>query len=255
MEKGNGPSSASLAVLISGGLDSAILLGETLHQGHAVYPLYVRHGLHWENVELRYLRRFLKAIHTPALQPLHVLKLPVDDLYGAHWSMTGHAVPDADAPDAAVFLPGRNVLLLAKAMLWCHLHGVPAVALGSLQTNPFPDATPEFFTAYGKLVNQAVGSHVRVERPFADLTKTEVMRRGRGLPLQLTFSCIRPAAGKHCGACNKCAERRKAFAAAGMADPAEYDRQGSKTRRGAPSPGDQTASPAGQAGRGRRAGR
>jgi len=48
----------------------------------------------------------------------------------------------ADTPDDAVFLPGRNVLLLSKAMLWCHLHGVEEVALAPLESNPFPDATP-----------------------------------------------------------------------------------------------------------------
>jgi 7-cyano-7-deazaguanine synthase len=38
----------------------------------------------------------------------------------------------------------------------------------------------------------------------------------------LTFSCMRPVDGKHCGTCNKCAERRRAFASAGLSDPTEY---------------------------------
>src|SRR5580704_8704902 len=78
-----------LAVLVSGGLDSAILLAETLHHHQAVFPLYIRTGLHWEGVELQHLRRFLEAVHDPALQPLHVLDLPVADLYDNHWSITG----------------------------------------------------------------------------------------------------------------------------------------------------------------------
>jgi 7-cyano-7-deazaguanine synthase len=211
-----------LAVLISGGLDSAILLGESLRQHPAVHPLYVRTGLYWEEVELQHLRRFLDAVRGPALQPLQTLSLPVADLYDAHWSITGRAVPDAETPDEAVFLPGRNALLLLKAMLWCHLHQVPAVALAVLESNPFPDATPAFFTAYQDVVNQAVGGAVQVCRPYAGLHKTEVMRRGRGLPLELTFSCIRPVAGRHCGRCNKCAERRRAFADAGLPDRTPY---------------------------------
>jgi 7-cyano-7-deazaguanine synthase len=152
--------------------------------------------------------------------------LPVADLYGKHWSLTGQGVPDAETPDAAVFLPGRNVLLLSKAILWCHLHAVGAVALAPLGSNPFPDATPEFFTAYEDVLSRAVGGAVRVLRPYATLHKTEVMHRGRGLPLELTFSCIRPAAKRHCGRCNKCAERRRAFAEAGLADPTSYDEAG-----------------------------
>jgi 7-cyano-7-deazaguanine synthase len=215
---------SALAVLVSGGLDSAILLGEALRDRAAVHPLYVRNGLYWEPAELLHLRRFLAAVASPALRPLTVLGMPVADLYGDHWSVTGRGVPGADSPDAAVFLPGRNVLLLSKALLWCHLHGVPAVALAPLESNPFPDATPAFFAAFEAVVNQAVGGAVRVLRPYLGLAKTEVMRRGRDLPLGLTFSCIRPAGERHCGACNKCAERRRAFADAGLTDPTEYQR-------------------------------
>ena len=101
----------------------------------------------------------------------------------------------------------------------------PAVALAPLESNPFPDATPAFFTAYQEVVNQAVGGSVRVLRPYLGLHKTDVMRRGRGLPLGLTFSCIRPVEGRHCGRCNKCAERRRAFADAAVPDPTEYHRE------------------------------
>ena len=220
------PADDSLAVLVSGGLDSAILVGESLRTHAAVYPLYVRCGLSWEPVELRHLRSYLDAIRGPALRPLTVLEMPVADLYAGHWSLTGRGVPDADSPDEAVFLPGRNVLLLAKAMLWCELRGVPAVALAPLEGNPFPDATPAFFEAYQDVVNRGIGGAVHVLRPYAGLKKGDLMRRGRGLPLEFTFSCIRPVGGRHCGRCNKCAERRRAFADAGLADPTDYQ-QGS----------------------------
>jgi 7-cyano-7-deazaguanine synthase len=49
-----------------------------------------------------------------------------------------------------------------------------------------------------------------------------VVRRGAHLPLELTWSCLRPAGGKHCGRCNKCRERQTAFAAAGVADRTGY---------------------------------
>ena len=211
-----------LAVLISGGLDSAILLGDALRRLGTVQPLFVRCGLAWEAVELSYLQRYLKALRCPALQPLVILEQPVADMYGTHWSITGNSVPGADSPDEAVFLPGRNVLLLAKALLWCHLHGVPALALGSLQTNPFPDATPAFFHGFQELVNQAMQGQVEVRLPFGGMKKAAVMRIGDGLPLAHSFSCIAPIDGLHCGRCNKCAERRQAFADARMADPTVY---------------------------------
>lgn len=213
-----------LAILVSGGLDSAILVGEAVRQSPAVHPLYVRFGLAWEEVELEHLQRFLRALEAPALRALTVLEMPVRDLYGGHWSVTGRGVPGAETPDEAVFLPGRNVLLLSKAILWCHLQGVPTVAMAPLGSNPFPDATPEFFRALERVVNQSVEGTVRVVCPYGNLHKVEVMRRGAAMPLEHTFSCIRPVNGQHCGVCNKCAERQKGFAEANLADPTPYDR-------------------------------
>src|SRR5438552_2237288 len=96
----------TVAVLVSGGLGSAILLVEMLTQHKAVFPLYVRCGLHWEDVEARYLQRFLASLQCPVLQPLHVLEMPIAELYGDHWSLRGQDVPDATSPDEAVYLPG-----------------------------------------------------------------------------------------------------------------------------------------------------
>lgn len=226
-----------LAVLVSGGVDSAVLLGRTAHVHPAVHPLYIRTGLAWEDVELAFLNRFLAASTTPALQPLVILDQPVRDLYGQHWSVTGSA-PGATAPDEEFYLPGRNVLLLTKALLWCRLHDVNGVALAVLGANPFPDATPEFFRDFAKVVSGAVGGNISIETPYAALTKAEVIRLGRELPLQHTLSCASPTAARHCGVCGKCAERGRAFIAAGMPDPTEYvsrawegTRQSSATHR------------------------
>ncbi len=212
----------SLAVLISGGLDSAILLGDALRRQSTIYPIYIRCGLHWETVELAWLRRYLDAVRCSGLKQLTILDQPVADLYGPHWSVTGQNIPDADSPDEAVFLPGRNVLLLTKALLWCHLHNVPALALGSLGTNSFADASPSFFKAVTDLVNESIGGSVALRVPFGALTKREVMKLGAGLPLEYAFSCINPKGELHCGACNKCAERRRAFQEAKMIDPTSY---------------------------------
>jgi 7-cyano-7-deazaguanine synthase len=215
-------SGTPLAVLVSGGLDSAILLGTAVRDHSAVYPLYIRSGLSWESAERECLDRFLARVPDPKPRPTVSLSIPVDDLYGEHWSLSGKCVPGAETPDEAVYLPGRNVLFLSKALLWCHLHDVPTLALGTLHRNPFPDATPEFFASFTAAVNVAVGGKVRVEIPFAGLTKAEVIRRGRDLPLGHTLSCLSPIDGRHCGRCNKCAERRAAFKEAEVADPTDY---------------------------------
>lgn len=200
-----------VCVLVSGGLDSCVLLAE-LARRYEVYPLYVRHGLRWENAELAHLRRFLRALPGSRV-PLHqltVLQLPARPLYGAHWSLGEKPVPGSRTRDQAVYLPGRNLLLLALASVFCGQRGIPTIAIGSLAGNPFTDATPRFFRRFARL------AAVRVIAPYRHLTKTEVIRRGRGLPLHLTFSCLNPQRGRPCRRCNKCAERRRAFRAAGL---------------------------------------
>jgi 7-cyano-7-deazaguanine synthase len=107
-------------------------------------------------------------------------------------------------------------------MSWAFSPGVPKLATAPLGSNPFPDATAEFFDSFAAVVGRAVGGRVRVLRPYAQLHKLDVLRRGRGLPLGETFSCLRPIGGLHCGRCNKCAERKLGFAQAGMDDPTRH---------------------------------
>jgi 7-cyano-7-deazaguanine synthase len=214
--------SGPVAVLVSGGPDSAILVGELAAVSPQVTPIYVRLGLVWEDDEEQALRRFLTALAAPALGPLQVFDMPIGPVYGRHWSTTGHKVPDADSPDAAVFLPGRNLLLLAQAAVWCHVNNVPTIALGLLKGNPFPDSNEAFFASYETAINRALNADLQIVRPYQQLSKIEVLQRGRDMPLGETWSCIRPVAGLHCGQCNKCAERRRAFAKAGLQDTTRH---------------------------------
>jgi 7-cyano-7-deazaguanine synthase len=212
----------AVAVLASGGLDSAVLVADLASQGREVTPIYVRFGLAWEGVERSHLERFLASLPSRDVKPLIVLDMPVADLYGAHWSVTGRDVPDEDSPDSAVYLPGRNLLLLVKASVWCALNGVPTIALGTLAANPFPDADDQFFATFSVLAARALDRPLEVLTPFAGRAKHEVLELGRSFALDLTFSCIAPRGERHCGHCNKCAERRLAFDGRGVVDATEY---------------------------------
>jgi 7-cyano-7-deazaguanine synthase len=209
--------------LVSGGLDSCVMLAALARQYREVHPVFIRQGLTWETAELRSLRQYLRVARI-CHQPLTILHLPADDLYGAHWSTTGRRVPRATTPDEAVYLPGRNLLLLSKAVVFCALHQIDTIAVGSLGHNPFPDATPKFFRDFAGAAGEALDFRVRIIAPFRALTKEQVVRRGHrlGLPLHLSFSCISPRRGLHCGRCNKCAERRRAFRVAHFADGTKY---------------------------------
>lgn len=214
-----------IAVLVSGGMDSSILTVDLADQGYQIFPVYIRHGLFWEDVEMEYLQRFLKAVKHPNIMSLKVLALPTSDLYDAHWSVSGEDVPDEKTDDDAVYLPGRNLLLLAKAGVWCSLNDIGTIALAPLKCNPFSDNTDVFYDSMINAIELAVEWPLSVIRPYSHLSKDEVIIIGKSLPLELTFSCIKPVAGLHCGHCNKCAERIFAYQRLGINDETRYHKQ------------------------------
>ena len=188
------PTPMAVGLLLSGGLDSAILLGTLLGHGCRVQPFYVRSHLAWEAEELATVRQLLRAMASPCLAELVVFDTPADDLYGDHWSVTGRGVPEADTPAADVFLPGRNALLLIKPAIWCSLHGIQELAVAVLATNPFGDATPEFLGDFQAALCRATGAMVAAFGSLAQIA--EEAGHGTRPPFATGFDLLLPFAGR-----------------------------------------------------------
>jgi 7-cyano-7-deazaguanine synthase len=215
---------ADLAVLLSGGLDSAVLVAHAARTA-VVQPIYVSAGLAWEREERMFVERLLGSPrYASGVLPMASVVVDVTDIYPAsHWARRGQP-PAYDTPDEDVYLPGRNLLLLSKAGVLCALRGIPRIAIGSLAGNPFPDATPEFLTSMAQALSSGLAHRIAIEAPFSAMHKEAVIALGAslGVPFELTMSCMKPAGGRHCGLCSKCRERRDGFAASGVGDPTEY---------------------------------
>jgi 7-cyano-7-deazaguanine synthase len=217
------------AVLLSGGLDSAVLLAEEASRagGEPVQPIYVSTGLAWEDAERRIISRLLSAPPLAGhVRPLASLAVDMRDVYAAtHWALTGRP-PAYHTPDEDVYLPGRNIILLGKAGVYCATAGLGRVVLGTLAHNPFPDATPEFRSAMARALTLGLAHDVRIDAPYSGTSKADVIRRGAalGVPFELTLSCMSPASDTptHCGTCSKCRERHDAFLDAQLRDPTTY---------------------------------
>jgi len=234
----------AVAVLLSGGLDSAVLIAdEAARTGpDDVQPIYVSVGLAWELAERTAVDRFLAS---PAVRhqvrPLIALSVDMRDVYAAtHWAITGRA-PGYHTPDEDVYLPGRNIVLLGKAGVYCAAAEIDRLVLGTLAHNPFPDATPAFRSAMATALSLGLAHPLTIDAPYAGLGKAEVIRRGiaLGVPMHLTLSCMSPVLieppepgarrepgepwePRHCGLCSKCRERHDAFLEAGVEDSTEY---------------------------------
>ena len=210
-----------VAVLASGGLDSSVLLAE-MAQESEVFPLYFRVGLAWEDEELQALDGFMAALDHPNVRPVTVLSVPIEPFYGQHWGVTGKGVPEAGGSDMGLFLPGRNVVLISLAAVWCSTHEISQIAIGSLDGNPFPDASPEFFADIGRVLSAGLDHSITVVAPFLGLLKPDLISKHPKLPLHLTVTCMAPRDGVHCGRCLKCEERRLGFAKVGVSDRTRY---------------------------------
>lgn len=221
------PRDDTVCVLTSGGLDSGVLIAELAKEYSHVQPVYIRCGLFWEQAERYWLQRFLQQLRSVYhnIQPLKMLSMDLREIYGDHWSLTGKNVPHYNSDDFEVYLPGRNIVLLAKTALFCVLRGISTIATAPLSANPFPDGTPQFYQHIQDVLSEGMATRLSVHTPFRQLSKAEVIRMGRDLPLELTFSCICPKNRLHCGACSKCAERIKAFHAVGIEDRTTYQRR------------------------------
>jgi 7-cyano-7-deazaguanine synthase len=212
-----------VAVLLSGGLDSAVLLAEEAAHGD-VLPIYVSVGLAWEASERDMIARLLADPAYGGHRPVVTLAVDMRDVYAStHWAIQGRP-PGNHTPDEDVYLPGRNIVLIGKAAVYCAAAGIGRLVLGTLAGNPFPDATPEFRAAIGHAVSLGRARQLEIEAPYAELSKADVIRRGRalGVPFELTLSCMSPKNDQHCGACSKCRERHDGFVEAGVLDPTIY---------------------------------
>lgn len=219
-------------VLISGGLDSAVLLAQEARD-HIAHPVYVAVGLAWESAEIAMLERLLASgAFDGRIAPLSRVEITMRDVYPpTHWAMRG-TPPAYDTPDEDVYLTGRNLVLLTKAGVMAAQRRLSRIALGPLSANPFPDARPAFFESMATSLSLGLDHPIAIATPFAGLRKEDVIALGLslGVPLELTLSCMSPRPASeadgglpiHCGECSKCRERREAFAAAGLEDPAPY---------------------------------
>ena len=165
------------------------MLAELAKRHAKVYPVFIRHGLVWEEAELpppppvpscSSSSFILTRLHAPSLHACsRSSSLPVRDIYGAHWSTTGRKVPHARTPDDAVYLPGPQpaAALQSRCLLRASTTSASSPSARSA-TIRSPTRTPKFFRDFAAAAGAGAWLPAESHRTVSRLTKEQVIRRG-----------------------------------------------------------------------------
>lgn len=216
-------------VLLSGGLDSAVLLAIARAEGFACHCLSVDYGQR-HRAELDAAARVATALGAVAHK---VLEVDLTAIGGSALTDPGIPVPERPSDGIPVtYVPARNTILLSLGLAWAEVLGAADLFIGanSIDYSGYPDCRPEYLHAYEEMANLATRAAVEgraftLHRPLIYLTKAQIVRRGAdlGIDFSATVSCYQASAdGRACGRCDACRLRRAGFEAARLPDPTRY---------------------------------
>ena len=213
-------------VLFSGGLDSTVLAKQLIQQKASVRLLSIDYGQRHEK-ELEHSSFIAKELKVPH----RILTLPnlADILGGSSLTDPRIKLPEghyAEESMKATVVPNRNMILLALAAGYALSVNFDTIAYAAHAGDHtiYPDCRPAVADAMETAFSLADWKSLDLHRPFVNLSKADLVKKGMelGAPLHLSWSCY---AGRelHCGKCGTCVERKEAFAIAKVPDPTEYE--------------------------------
>jgi 7-cyano-7-deazaguanine synthase len=220
-------------VLLSGGMDSAVVLAMAQEQGYACHALSVRYGQRHTS-ELDAADRVARALDAASHK---VVTVDLRSLGGSALTDADIEVPlDSDRHPGPVipvtYVPARNTIMLSLALGWAEVIGAADLFCGvnAVDYSGYPDCRPEFIAAFQALANLATkagveGAGLRVHAPLIDMSKAAIVREGLrlGVDFAQTVSCYKAdAQGRACRHCDACRLRAEGFIGAGVPDPTRY---------------------------------
>lgn len=219
-----------VVVVLSGGIDSSVVLHAALSQGMAIT---VFHGVYGKPSSQRELAFAKWTAQT------HRLPIEIVDLAGITAMQVGYVDPIEIAADEADMkfpelandgsVSGFHTLISAAAY-FTQITRNNTLALGLIreqaEKRPELESALSAFGGFISMLNPGAPP-LHLAAPLIGLAKSEVVKLGSSLnvPFDRTWSCSSPTqAIDHCGVCTQCNERKDAFTKARVNDPTSYRR-------------------------------
>jgi 7-cyano-7-deazaguanine synthase len=178
----------SALILLSGGLDSTVLLGHLLSQKKKCTVISFDYGQR-HVYELTCAKKI--ASHYAVEQQIII----IDPKLFAHASsaLTHDHIPvEIDT----TYVPARNLLFLAHAISFAESSSLHDIYIGANadDTQLFPDCRRPFFDTLEQAVSLGTKTNITIHTPFATFSKKDIIALGKKLsvPMGLTFSCYNP---------------------------------------------------------------
>ncbi len=208
-------------VVLSGGPDSAVVAYWAKKQGYKVHALTFKYGQIAEK-EVKHAtliaEKLCISIKTVDLGSLK-------DIFAGVTALCDKNIELTSTFTQPIIVPFRNAIFLSVAVAYAVSIGAAEVFYGAQGSDEtfYPDCRKEFYESFENAARLGTGAEIRIEAPFNNLQKSEVIRVGMhlGVPFELTWSCYR-GKEKHCGTCESCVNRKNAFKHAKISDPTEY---------------------------------
>jgi len=209
-------------VVFSGGPDSVTVAYWARSRGCEVHAITFDYG-QIAKVEIARAREIAGELGVPhKVVDLSALK----EIYAGVTSLIDESIPLTREFSQPILVPFRNGVFLAATVAYAAVIGADTIlygAQGSDEEN-YPDCRREFYKAFEEAARIATEQRITIEAPFSGISKSEMLKIGVGLgvPFRLTWSCYLNGP-LHCGRCESCINRRRAFGEARITDPAEYE--------------------------------
>tara|TARA_B100001057_G_scaffold189187_1_gene190002 strand:+ start:1140 stop:1826 length:687 start_codon:yes stop_codon:yes gene_type:complete len=214
-------------VLLSGGLDSSVVLSICHKKGYQIdaisFDYGQRHKIELENAKWQ-AKHFNCNKHK-------IFKI---DFYGGSALTDNIEVPVNRSADCIpetipiTYVPSRNLVFLSYACGYAEVNDIDHIFLGvnALDYSGYPDCRKEFINGFENLINLSTkkgleGVKFKIYTPLIDMTKKEIVMLGKknNVNFSMTLSCYNPKNSVICGKCDSCLLRRKGFEEASLIDP------------------------------------
>ena len=222
LEENNVTQKPKCIVVLSGGPDSATVAYWANKEGYQLYPITFKYG----QIALKETALAQKIAATLGTSTKIIDLSALKNIFGDVTALCNTDIPLTSEFTSPIIVPFRNAIFLSVAVAYAVSVGADKIFYGAQGSDePFyPDCRREFYQAFEKAARLGTSQEITIKAPFSNMHKSDVIKKGKqlGVPFELTWSCYLNGA-KHCGKCESCVNRKKAFQQASVDDPTKYE--------------------------------